>query len=257
MIPRSTGHRTQEAGPHHRLADDEALGPRDARERAELRVAALDQLAELRRVQSSGHRVGAPELRRVARQRGPLRFIVRRDVHDERRLRAVVDEIVANPFRPPRLARRRVSPEAAVEHRLGQQVARRHVIGMAIGPVRHRDRARAMLPDERDRVVHLSRVPADLAIGPAQVLAPGRAEHGTRGVRFSEALFRCAVAAHLAERQIAQADPLQAVTRRDAQRWCRRGRFRDRRDAGRTRADPPWHQRLNPKTSSEGSSFSK
>ena len=34
----------------HRLADDDALGERDAGERAELRVAAFDELPERRRV---------------------------------------------------------------------------------------------------------------------------------------------------------------------------------------------------------------
>src|SRR5437016_1368768 len=37
---------------HDGLADDDPLGPADAGERAELRVAALDQLAEARRVQT-------------------------------------------------------------------------------------------------------------------------------------------------------------------------------------------------------------
>ena len=42
-----------------RFAHDDALGPRDAGERAELRVAALDELPEQRRVQARGGRAAA------------------------------------------------------------------------------------------------------------------------------------------------------------------------------------------------------
>ena len=51
--------------------DDEAFGEGHAGQRAELRVAALDQLLKRGRRQPRGHRVGAGrrELRHVARQR--------------------------------------------------------------------------------------------------------------------------------------------------------------------------------------------
>ena len=63
-----------------RLADDDALGPRDAGQRAELRVAALDQLPEERRVQTRRRRAAgvARELARVAVERLALRVVVRR-----------------------------------------------------------------------------------------------------------------------------------------------------------------------------------
>ncbi len=47
---------------------------------------------------------------------------------------------------------------------------------------------------------------ADFAIGPAQVLAPGRAKHGTRGFGFGQPLVNRSVAPHFARRQVAQAD---------------------------------------------------
>ena len=90
-------------GPDDRLADDDALGERDAGKRAELRVAALDELSERRRGQPRRDRaVGrGAELAAIAVERVALALVVLRDVDDERRGRAVVDEVVADPVRPP------------------------------------------------------------------------------------------------------------------------------------------------------------
>ena len=49
--------RFERAWPAHRLAHDHAFGERDAGERAELRVAALDQLPERRRGQPRRNRI--------------------------------------------------------------------------------------------------------------------------------------------------------------------------------------------------------
>src|SRR5687767_8020281 len=94
-----SSHVLQDARSLHRLADDDAFRPRDAGERAELRVAALDQLPERRSAQAGGDRAPACrlELGAVARQRFALALVVGGNVHDERRRDAVVDEVVADP----------------------------------------------------------------------------------------------------------------------------------------------------------------
>src|SRR5260221_9621057 len=75
----------QQTGSPDRFADDDPLGPGDAGQRAELRVAALDQLPERRRAQARGD--GAPalglKLGAVTRQRLALPLVMRRDVDDE------------------------------------------------------------------------------------------------------------------------------------------------------------------------------
>ena len=195
--------------PHDRLAHDDALGPGHAGLRAELRVAALDQLPEQRRIQTRADGIWSRlELAGVAVERLALPLVVVGDVDDERRRDAVVDEVVADPLGLPRLAGAppAVRPQAAVEHRFGQHRARGRVIGMAIDPVRRGDHARAMPADERDGVVEMRGILADPAIGPAQILAPRRAEHLPRRLRLLQPLLDRAVAAHLAGRQIAQAD---------------------------------------------------
>ena len=60
---------------------DDAFGERDAGQRAELRVAALDQLREARRVSRVADGAGARrrELAAVAGQRAALGLVVRRD----------------------------------------------------------------------------------------------------------------------------------------------------------------------------------
>ena len=99
------------------------------------------ELPERRRRQSRRDRalVGGRELAAVAVERLALALVVRRDVDDERRRRAVVDEVVADPVGPPRLRVGLVAAQAALERRDAQHVAGGDVIGMAIVPVRNRD----------------------------------------------------------------------------------------------------------------------
>ena len=62
-------------GTHERLAHDEAFGPADAGQRAELRVAAFDQLPEQRRVQARRRRRRSPAAGTGWRgSRAPARF---------------------------------------------------------------------------------------------------------------------------------------------------------------------------------------
>ena len=78
--------------------------------------------------------------------------------------------------------------------------------------------------------------------------------HRARPLRFFEAALHRSVAAHLAERQIAQADlesPADVTRDRAAQTNLEVVRMRAENE------QIHGHQRLNPKTSSEGSSFSK
>ena len=53
----------KEMRPDERLLDDDAFGERHAGDRAELRVAALDELPEPDRCQPRGHGVGLRRLR--------------------------------------------------------------------------------------------------------------------------------------------------------------------------------------------------
>ena len=57
-----------------------------------------------------------------------------------------------------------------------------------------------------DGLVEMRGILADPAIRPAEVLAPRGAEHDARGLRLAHPLLGRAVAAHLAGREIAQAD---------------------------------------------------
>ena len=59
----------------HQLSDDDAFGKFNADQRAELRIAAFDQLAKPRRIQPrrGGAGVGRRKLRSMTRQRGPFR----------------------------------------------------------------------------------------------------------------------------------------------------------------------------------------
>ena len=63
-----------------------------------------------------------------------------------------------------------------------------------------------MTPDEGDGLIEMRGVFSDFAIGPAQVFAPGGAEHATRGLGLRQPLVHRAVAAHLAGGEIAQPD---------------------------------------------------
>ncbi len=200
---------------NNRFTNDEALGPANARERAELRVAALDELKELRRVQSRRNRavrVRARELARVAIERAALDLVVVRHVNDERRRCRLVDEVVADPLGLPRIALRLIAPQPRIEHGFGQQLARGDMVGMAIGPVGHRHDSRTMTANEGDGLLEVRGILADAAIRYPKIFAPGRAQHLPSRFRFRQPLLGCAVAAHLAARQVAQAD-LQAKRR--------------------------------------------
>ena len=71
---------------------------------------------------------------------------------------------------------------------------------------------------KRRGFLDVSRLGADPAIGPAQVVPPYRAEHQPRSLCFSEPLLDRPVAAHLSRGEIAQADAsaLRAVARHRA-----------------------------------------
>ena len=96
------------------------------------------ELPEPDRRQTRRHGVGLRrlELRDVTRQRAALRLVVLAHVHDERRRGHVVDEVVADRLGLPRVAFGLIAAKAGAEHAFGEQMARRDVIGMAIGPVR-------------------------------------------------------------------------------------------------------------------------
>ena len=161
------------------------------------------KLVDVRRVATAPGCVGRNWLTKQASAR---RFVVvvLAHVHDKRRRSGIIDEVVANRLGLPRLTIRIVSPETGAENGLRQQVARSHVIRMAIRPVRHGDDARLRFANEaRDRA-HLISFPSKRAVWKAKVDAPRRAENVTRGIRFSEPLGHGAVAAHLPRRQIAE-----------------------------------------------------
>src|SRR5690606_38121823 len=119
----------------------------------ELGVAALDELLEAGRGQAGRDSVAGRrrELRRMTRERAALHVVLRRDVDDERGTRRIVDEVVADAVRPPRLSGIRVPPpQAAVEDGLGHDLACRGVVRMSVGPVRCRAGSRTAGPDQLD-----------------------------------------------------------------------------------------------------------
>src|SRR5262245_26966575 len=96
-----------QAAAHDGRADHESFRPADAGPRAELGVAALDELAEERRIQARRHGppiVGRLKLAGVAIERSTFLIVLRADVDHERRLGRVVDEVVAEPLGLPRLS---------------------------------------------------------------------------------------------------------------------------------------------------------
>src|SRR5262245_52451800 len=201
--------RPHQAAENDRLADHEAFGPPYAGERAELGVAALDELAEQRRIHGRGDAAGRacpPELTDVAVERASFALVVIRHVDDERRSGRLVDEVIADPVRFPRLALRFVPSEPRVEDRFGHEFARGAVIGMAIGPVRGGHDLRTLATDEGDYLLDMRRIRADAAVGYAKVLTPDRAQHLPRGLRLGQPFVGRSVAAHLAARQVAQPD---------------------------------------------------
>ena len=194
-------HRTcfsrRRCAPSARLHDD-AFGQGDAGQRAELRVAALDQLPERRRGQPRRHRarLGAPRTGwRSNPSACPLALVVRRDVDHERRVGTVVDEVVADPVGAPRRLFGLVAAQAAGEGGVAEHLARGAVIRMAIVPVRDRDRSRTMPADGRHRRADQLRRSASMPpSGHSQILAPRRAEHARGGVGLDAPLRRRAVA---------------------------------------------------------------
>src|SRR5262245_8904794 len=139
-------------------------------------------------------------------ERPAFLLVVLRDVDDKRYFVRVVDEVVTDPLGLPRIAFDVVLSKARVEQGFGHELAGRYVIGMAIRPVRRRHHARPVTPDERRTGREMAGMLADLAIGEAQVLAPGCAEDRARGLRLRQALFDRSVAAHLTRRHVAEAD---------------------------------------------------
>src|SRR4051812_15175238 len=191
-----------------RLAHDDALGEGDARLRAELRVAALDQGAERRRRQPRGDRAGAAgrELAAIALQRRALAIVVRRHVDDERGHDRVVDEVIADPVGAPRILIGFVAAQPARERGHSQDFAGPHVIRMAILPVRDGDRPRPVTPDGVDGRTHQRRRRRDIAVRPAEVFPDRRAEDRRGRGGFRLALGDGAVARELAGREVDEAD---------------------------------------------------
>jgi hypothetical protein len=77
---------------------------------------------------------------------------------------------------------------------------------MAIGPIRHGNRARLVTAKKGDRLLQVPGMLADLTVGPPEIFAPGCPEDHPRGLGLREPLLDRAVAAHLAGGQITQPD---------------------------------------------------
>ena len=162
----------------------------DADRRAELRIAALDRAAGTSAPSvASARRPGRRrELARDSRRapRASSRSAADTSTTNDGG-RAVVDEVVADPVGPPRVAVGLVPPQAARKRRGVQHAAGADVIGMSIVPVRHRDRARTMPANQLRRPI--ARAPACsriAAVRPAKVLAPA----GARARRAASAASR-------------------------------------------------------------------
>lgn len=92
----------EDVRPEYRLPDNQPFGERDASQGTEVRIAALDELAEPGRRQSRFDATGRwHELRAVAGQRVTLALILGGHVDDERGRNGVVDEVMADPVGPP------------------------------------------------------------------------------------------------------------------------------------------------------------
>ena len=111
----------EQIGVDERAAHDDTLGKSHTGLGTKLGVAALNELQEQRRRQScrDGTIRMRRELRPVARQRIAFPLVVLRNVHNKRRRRRIVDEVLADPFRSPRLCPRVVATQAGVEHGIG------------------------------------------------------------------------------------------------------------------------------------------
>src|SRR5262249_6190698 len=150
-------------------------GKRHAGKRAELGIAALDELTERRMGEARGDGAvgfsGRRELTAVAVERLTLALIVRGDVDDERRSGAVVDEVVADPVGPPRVGGGDGAAEAARKRGDPQARAGRDVTRMTVVPVWDGDGARTVTADDVHRRSNQWRRRLDAAVGPLQVLA--------------------------------------------------------------------------------------
>ena len=98
-------------------------------------------------------------------------------VDDERRRPGVVDEVVADPLRLPRLAIRVISPKLRVEHGVAKQGRGSLVIGMPILPIRDGDRSGTHAANQLDHPPHVVRRRANRAIGQCEILSPRGAQH--------------------------------------------------------------------------------
>jgi len=149
-----------------RSADDETFGKRHADLRSILRIAAFDELLKPTRRQTRCHGVGAArtKLGCMTGQRTPLRLVMSADIDDERRRSGLIDEVVADRFGLPRFACRGIPTQAGTEHSLGQQLARRDMVGVPVGPVRQRNDAR---PGATNQFGGQRRQPVALAFRPA------------------------------------------------------------------------------------------
>src|SRR6266496_4123294 len=118
----------QQCAPQKRSLDNNALGKPDAGKRAELRVAALNELSKRRRRQSRRHRLVSvgDELAGVTGERLSLAPVVFGDIDHEGRRRAIIDEVVADPVCVPRCVGGLVAAETTRESRGAQHVAPWH-----------------------------------------------------------------------------------------------------------------------------------
>ena len=96
--------------------------------------------------------------------------------------------------------------QAGIEHSLREELARRNVVGMTVAPVRDGDRFRLAATNQSGDRARVIVARTERAIGQSKVDAPLGSEHLARGLRLREPLLHCAVAPHLAGREIAQTD---------------------------------------------------
>src|SRR4029450_11788785 len=140
-------------------------------------------------------------------QRLPLDFVVRRHIDTKRFWSRIVDEVVADPVRPPGLAEFRSKPtQTALEGRARQHVAGGSMIRMPIVPVRERDRSRTRAPNQSNDILDLLIGAADCTVRPTEILPPLGAQDRPRSLRFGLPFFRRAVRSQLPSRQVAQTD---------------------------------------------------
>ena len=204
----------QQARALDRLADDDALRRRRRRRarrtaRRGFRSAAgtsARSAASRPRPSLAPARTGCGSTSSASR----LRCVVRRHIDDERRRRAVVDEVVADPLGPPRLRVGLVAAETAPECRDPQHAGWRPRDRDADRPSTESRCVRgAMAADQVDgRADHLAASPR-CRHRATEILAPrARRARAPPSAASALPLFARAVARQLAARQIAQADAM-------------------------------------------------